>query len=339
MRVKTGTLTVALMVGLAMVAAATGTSESDGSRQAVGVVKVALDAPPDPETSGAYVWASTFVEYLETNGVETSVYQRDALGGEEEKLDQVRQALLEVSMSDVAMVGELEKMIFGFTQPYMFQSLEHLDRTVANSDLMQRINDSIATEGVRVLALVSPGAATGIANTKRTIRTPADLEGLRIRAKDGMQAQFIQAWGANTVVVPWGEIYNALQTGVADGYMNPAIVPIMFKHEEILTHFSDIAFGVPLRLAICSEEWYQSLPEEYRHIVDDAVDEANAANREWTARIGSQGLDKLREAGIQVYDNSPEEISQFARVVQPLYSQTLGEETAELFLEASRANQ
>ncbi len=301
-------------------------------------VKIALDAPPNPETSGTFVWANTFGEFIKSRGLSISVYQRGALGGEDEKLDQVRQGLLEVSMSDVAMIGGLDKTIFGFTQPYMFKSLEHLDRAIANSDLMDRINRSINPKGVRLLALVSSGTPGGLANTKKVIKSPDDIPGLRIRAKDGMQAQFIEAWGANTVIVPWGEIYNALQTGVADGYLNSPVVPLMFKHEEILKYFSDIAFNIPLRAAICSEDWYQGLSGSDRKAVEEAVVAATWANRQWTTRISAKALDNLKAAGVTVYDNSDAEIRLFSERVKKLYAKTLGEQTAKRFLDAAAAS-
>ncbi len=305
----------------------------------IGEIKVALDSPPDLDKSGTYVWANAFIEHIKAEGVEPKIFQRDALGGEEEKLDQVSQGLLEVSMSDLAMVGSLDKMVFGFAQPYMFKSLAHLDRTLENSDLMDRLNASISKKGVRLLALVSAGSPGGIANTKKPIRTPADLKGIRLRAKDGMQAEFIKAMGASTVVVPWSEIYNALQTGVADGYINPAVVPLMFKHEEILKYYSDIRFSVSLRVAICSEDWYQGLSDESRELIDKAVEAGNAANRDWEGRISDKALEDLEAAGIEVYDSTDEDISMFSDLVKPVYQQTIGKELADEFLQAAQANQ
>ena len=55
-----------------------------------------------------------------------------------------------------------------------------------------------------------------------------------MRATDKIQAEYLKAWGASTVIIPWPEIYNSLQTGVADGYLNPAIVPTLFKHTEVI---------------------------------------------------------------------------------------------------------
>lgn len=301
-------------------------------------IKIALDSPPDIEKSGTYVWAKTFGDQLQANGLKVKEFPRDALGGEEEKLDQVSQGLLEISMSDLAKAGQLNPTIFGFNLPFMFDSTPHLDKVIAKTDLLAKVNDGTTKKGVRVLALVTVGGFSGLANTKRPVKIPDDLKGLRIRAMDKSQALYLEAWGANTVVVPWAEIYNALQTGVADGYLNPAIVPILFKHTEVLKYYSDIKFGAPLRLAICSETWYQGLKQKDRAIVNDAVAKANTANRTWQVNVEKTGLDQLKGTGMKVHLSTPEERLQFAKLVKPVYSKVVSEEIAKAFIAASDAN-
>lgn len=302
------------------------------------VIKIALDSPPDLENSGTYVWAKTFGDQLKTNGLTVKEFPRDALGAEEEKLDQVTQGLLEVSMSDLAKAAQLEPSIFGFHLPYMFDSQEHMDRVVQKTDLFKKVNEATTKKGVRVLALVSTGSFSGLANTKRPVKTPDDLKGLRIRAMDKNQVQYIEAWGANTVIVPWAEIYNALQTGIADGYLNSAVVPVLFKHTEVIKYFSDIQYAAALRIAICSEEWYKKLSPADRKIVDEAVIKATAANRAWQAQIDKKGLQDLEKAGVTVTRNTPEQRALFAKPARTVYEKVVGREVAEAFVKASDAN-
>jgi TRAP-type C4-dicarboxylate transport system substrate-binding protein len=301
-------------------------------------VKIALDSPPDLEKSGTYVWAKAFGDHLKANGMAVKEFPRDALGAEEEKLDQVTQGLLEVSMSDLSKAGQLEPSIFGFNLPYIFDSIEHMDRTIQKSELFKKVNEGTTKKGVRVLSLAAVGGFSGLANTKKPINMPEDLKGLRIRAMDKSQAQYIEAWGANTVIVPWAEIYNALQTGIADGYLNAAVVPLLFKHTEVLKHYSDLRYAAPLRLAICSEDWYGKLPADQRKIVDDAAAKATAANRAWQIQIDKTGLEDLEKAGTKVTRNTPEQRAQFARLARTVYEKIVGREVAEAFVKASDAN-
>jgi TRAP-type transport system periplasmic protein len=303
-----------------------------------GEIKIALDSPQDLETSGTYVWSHAFSEHLNSKGMKTRFFQRDALGGEEEKLDQICSGLLEVSNSDLSKAGQLDPTIFGFYLPYLVDSLEHLDRVMENTDLMDRINAGLTKKGARLLALIPVGGFSGIANTKKPVKTPEDMKGLRLRGMDSKQAMWIEAWGGNSVVVPWAEIYNSLMTGVADGYFNPAIVPVMFKHTEVIKHFSDAKIMAPMRVALASEDWYSGLSGEERAVVEEAVDKANKANRVWQRKVEASGLDAIRETGVEVTLMTDEDRELFAQAVRPLYKDLVPEDVAEVFLSAVEAH-
>ncbi len=308
------------------------------SSMAGGEIKLALDCPPDADKCGTYYWSKTFADYLESNGAKVKLYPRDALGGEAEKLDQVSQGLLEISNSDLAKAGSLDPTIFGFYLPFLFENMSHFFRTVEKTDLLAKINEGVTKRGVRVLALIPVGAMSGIATTKKFIKTPADFKGIRMRALDKKQASWLEIWGANAVVIPWAEIYNALQTGVADGYMNPAFVPIMFKHTEVLKYYSDAGLAPSLRVAICSEDWYQELNPQDRALVDEGVTRANAAIQVWAKNAEAQGLDDLKKAGMQVYVNTSADKARFAELIRPKYSEIVDEKIAKIFIQAAEEN-
>jgi len=298
-------------------------------------IKIALDSPPDPEQSGTYVWAKVFGDHLTTHGLKTTEFPRDALGGEEEKLDQVSQGLLEVSMSDLAKAAQIEPFLFGFHLPYIFDSVAHMDKVLEKTDLMKRINEGTTKKGVRVLALALVGDFGGLANTKRPVRVPADLKGLRIRAMDKAQTEYLQAWGASTVVIPWAEIYNSLQTGVADGYLNAAIVPVLFKHTDVIKHYSDIKYGASIRIAICSEKWFSRLSDKDGKIVREAIGKADAANRAWQLKVSKTGLETLEKTGVKIVRSTPQERTEFAKLVRPVYPRVVGPAVAEQFVKAA----
>jgi len=298
-------------------------------------IKLALDSPPDENMSGTYFWSKTFSDYLNSNGLSVKLYPRDALGGEDEKLDQVSQGLLEMSNSDLSKAGSLDPTIFGFYLPFLFKDMNHFFRTMNGTDLLTKINAGLTKRGVRALAVVPLGSMAGIATTKKFIKTPADFAGVRMRALDKKQASWLELWGANAVVIPWAEIYNALQTGIADGYINPAFVPIMFKHTEVLKYFSAVKAAPSLRVTICSEDWYQGLSAKDRAVVDAGTAKANAAIQEWTKKAEAGGLDSLRDAGMQVYVNTPAEQAQFAEMIRPVYEKTVGPDIAKMFVEAA----
>lgn len=285
-------------------------------------VKVALDSPPDLEGSGSYVWAHTFVEYLKEHGIEAEEYQRGALGGDDELFDQVSQGLLEVSMSPLAIPASIDDLIFGLRLPYFFDGMEQVDRALQEGGMLEKINAELTPSGVRVLAVDTVGQGVGIFNTKHPVTTMADMSDLRMRALDESQIELFKAWGTTGTIVSWAEVPNALQTGVADGYLNPPIVPLLFGHTDFIKYFTNADITPSLRIAIASEDWYSGLSVEDRKTVDAAVEAANKANRDWLAGQGGV-FDKLKAAGVEITELSPEARAEFEKASQTTYDSGL----------------
>jgi len=295
-------------------------------------IKIALDCPPDANKCGSYRWSKTFGDYLESEGLKVTYYQKGTLGDESERLDQVSQDLLEISNSAIAKPGSLDPTILGFRLPFLISDIDHFYRIVNNSDLMEKINAGVTPEHVRVLAVVPLGAFHGFATTNKLIKTPADFKNVRMRALDGAQAKWLELWGANAVIVPWAEIYTSLQTGICDGYMNPPSVPTLFKHTEVIKYFAVTNLAPSLRSIIASEDWYQGLSKKERTIIDTGVNKANESVHEWANKSSEETLQELRDAGVEVYKNSPEEREAFASLIRPNYENIVEPEVAKLFI-------
>ncbi|MEM9009857.1 MAG: TRAP transporter substrate-binding protein [Pseudomonadota bacterium] len=302
---------------------------------ALAEVKIAHDFPPNEEDSGGYVWAKAFEDHLNANGMEAVGYARNALGEEAERLDQVSQGLLEISMSDVKSAGQLDKLIYGVYLPFLFEDAAGFDRAIEENGLLDRINEGTTPEGVRVLGFQALGLPSGIFNTKQPVATLEDIGALRMRALDETQIALYESWGSTGTMVSWSEVPNALQTGVADGYLNPPIVPLLFGHTDFITHFTDARITPAMRIIIASEDWYQGLSDEERGTVDEGVRLATAANREWLAGRTTV-LDDLKAAGIEVLELSDEARASFIEASESVYEDgVLTPDQVQLWLDAA----
>lgn len=284
-------------------------------------IKIALDSPPDMEKSGTYVWAHTFSEYLNASGMKAEEYERNSLGEEAERLDQVSQGLLEISMSDAKSVGTLDGTIFGASMPYFFDDIAQLDAALTDGGMLDMINAGVTPKGVRVLDLVMTGTPSGIFTTKVPIRKFEDIQGVRMRALDEVQINTFEQWGSKGTIVSWSEVPNALQTGVAGGYINPAFVPLTYGHTAFIKYFTNAKLSASVRVALASEDWYQSLSDEERATVHEAVALAHAANRK-LASDDAPVLKELEEAGIEVIELSAEDRAKFREASHAIYQST-----------------
>ena len=103
---------------------------------------------------------------------------------------------------------------FGATlMPGLVRSHDRAQR-MNDSKFMKEIRDKIEQAGVIVLS--DAWLAGAIASKRQCIRTPADIKGQKLRSAGPTFAAMWQAAGASIVSIPSNEVYNALQTGVAD---------------------------------------------------------------------------------------------------------------------------
>ena len=221
-------------------------------------------------------------------------------------------------MSPLAITASMDDLIYGLRLPYFFNGIEQVDKALYDGGMLAKINEKLASNGVRVLGVDAVGQGVGIFNTKHPVATMADMSDLRMRALDESQIALFKAWGSTGTIVSWAEVPNALQTGVADGYLNPPIVPLLFGHTDFIKYFTDADITPSLRVAIASEDWYSGLSDADRKTVDDAVEAANKANRDWLANQGGV-YDKLKAAGVEITELTPEARAEFEKASQTTY--------------------
>jgi TRAP-type C4-dicarboxylate transport system substrate-binding protein len=286
-------------------------------------VKIALDSKPDLDTSGSYNWAHTFGKALTAAGMEVREMPRGSVGNEAEKFDQISTGLLEVSLSDVRAVAQVDPFIYGVRLPYIFDDIAHMDRALEAGKVFDRVNAKLAEQDAVLLSLAPLGPSSGVITTNAVVRSPADMSELRMRALDDAQIAMYQAWGSSGTIVPWGEVPAGLQTGVIDGYLNSPFVPVMFGQTDFVKNFSDAGVIIPLRAVIVSKMWYDGLSDADRGAVDAAVEAADAAVRVWQAEASVRGLTALEEKGVTVQRLSAEERAVFREASKPVYDSGL----------------
>ena len=92
-------------------------------------------------------------------------------------------------------------------------------------------------------------------NSKRTINTPADLKGMKVRViQSDLFLDMVNALGANATPMPPGEVYSALQTGVVDGAENNWPSYDSFRHFEVAKFYSLTEHSMSPEVLVMPEE-------------------------------------------------------------------------------------
>ena len=179
--------------------------------------------------------------------------------------------------------------------------------------------DEIGSEfpGTRPVALWTSEPNIMIMRDK-VVRTPADLQGLKIRVAGATAGKVAEALGATPVQMPINQVYNALQTGLIDGVFTGSSTLNDFKLDEVANAFT---LGAPLgRLAffaVMGDVSYDKLSADAKAAIDasDSCALGNNAETAWNA-TGKAGVERARGDSKNTFvDLSADEAQAFADAV------------------------
>ncbi len=249
----------------------------------------------------------------ESNGRLTlEVYPNAQLGDLESLAEQTARGV--VQMSAGLSAGHLASFfpdIQILEMPYTFPSTE-VGRMVLDGPFGQELSDALAAEsGMRILAYL-PSAFRNFSNSVHPIKSPADMEGLKIRVQPiPVHLEIVKALGASATPIAWGELYNALQTGVVDGQENAPYTMLLANLHEVQKFYTLDHHLLNMPMVVINEEYFQSLSPEDQAIFKSAARQATFAMLGIIQAKESQDLRTIADAGVEIYQPTAEEFQQF----------------------------
>ncbi|MBM4024772.1 MAG: TRAP transporter substrate-binding protein [Planctomycetes bacterium] len=253
------------------------------------------------------------------------IFPNEQLGNEKECIEALQLGYLAMTKTSSApMEGFVPQMrVFGI--PYLFRDAEHFWK-VCNGPSGKKLLLAGESKRLRGLCYYDAGARSFYA--KRPIEKPADLTGLKIRVQNSiMSIKMVQAMGGSPTPIPWGELYTALDQGVVDGAENNAPSFRTSRHYEVCGYYSlDEHTRLPDVLVISTRVWNHLTPEQQR-ILQEAVDESVAYQRQLWAEAEEADLKTVQEAGAKIVRP---DLAPFRASVQTVWKEFEGTEIGDL---------
>ena len=189
------------------------------------------------------------------------------------------------------------------TSAYLFRDAEHMTKTFKSDVGKEFIKMAKDQLGIQIITPVYFGSRSVNLKPDKTIKTPADMAGIKLRMPPGEFWQFLgESLGANPTPVAYAELYTALQTGTVDGQDNPVVASKLMKFDEVTTQFvltrHVIAYDV---MSIRSKIWDAMKPEQqakFQAAADKAMDENTARFNKQEAEV----LEYFKKEGKKVYE-------------------------------------
>ena len=279
-----------------------------------------------PDGNPRYVSMEKFAADVaeKTNGhVTVEVFGNGQLGTEKEMLEQVVQGVTQ------GMRGgqfDFSPRLLMFTLPFLANNRAEVT-ALLHSDLAKKVSAEAAeTTGTVIINLCDAGGYRQFSNNTRPITKPEDLKGLKMRT-NGMKTidMTFQAMGANTVSVPYADLYMGLKTSIADGQENPWVNVECMKFYEVQKYFTQVNYQFHPDPFYVNAEWWNSLPEEFRTILSECATEMGEYNDQLIDQNSDAAKQVVIDAGCEVYIPTAEELAAFQEACQPVYAQAVAE--------------
>ena len=189
-----------------------------------------------------------------------------------------------------------EFKVFGL--PYLFRDEAHKTAVLAGP-IGQEILAAPQSKFMRGLCYYDSGSRSFY--TKRPVRSPDDLKGMKIRVQESPMAfALIRAFGASATPISFGELYTALQQGVVDGAENNPPSFHLARHYEVCKFYSlDEHTSVP-DVVIIGTHFWNSLTKQQQQWMQEAADESAVFQQKLWSASTAESLAAVVQAGVEI---------------------------------------
>lgn len=285
-----------------------------------------------PKNSGYGIGAEMFnkkLGELSKGTLSINQYPGAQLGTEAQTLQKVQTGDIDFVMLSTANASTAQPESGVFSIHFIFRDEAHAIKVLGDPAVIAAMKELYAAKmkGAHMLGLGSQGLRHMYG--KKAVEKVADIKGLKVRVQATVtEDTLFPAYGAQVVHMPFGEVYTSLQTGVADGQMNPIPIIAFAKFDEVQKYLSITNHVITPYFWLINAKFYAGLTADEKKLVDGAAEVAVEAGRGISRIIEASTEKGLPKLGKKMTINAvpPAELKKFAAVAQPAVRKVIEEQ-------------
>lgn len=310
-------LILSLLCAVLLTACGTTTEKSSGSGAGSAEITIRLaDIQPGdyPTVDGDKKFAELVKE--KTNGrINIEVYPGGTLGDENSVVSQVQSGgTVDMTRVSSAALASFNPKMGLFALPYLFKDLNQ-EWAFLNSAKGQEMLKDLQSSNMMGLAYYDSGARSFY--SRKPLTKLADLQGQKIRVQQSaITLDMVTALGANPIVMPYGDVFGALQTGTIDAAENNMPSFDSASHYTVATNLIlDGHQRVPEVLLISLTLWNKLSPDDQKTLQDAATASVDTERAAWD-KYDEKSTAKIKAAGVTI--TSVDNIADWQAAVKPV---------------------
>jgi len=277
-----------------------------------------------PWGKGAQIWIDLVRERTQGR-INMKLYPGVSLinGDQTREFSAIRQGVIDLAVGSTINWSPQVKELNLFSLPFLARDHAGLD-ALTQGEVGKRILQIVEKAGVVPLAWGENGFRE-VTNSRREIRTPGDMKGLKFRVVGSpIFNDTFTALGANPTQMSWADAQPALASGAVEGQENPLHIFTAAKLHTLAQKYVTMWDYVadPLIYVANRDVWNAWTPAD-RDIVRAAALEAGKQEIA-IARKGLSGNDmsmlkEVEALGVKVTQLTDAEKQAFEKAIQPVY--------------------
>ncbi|MCV2403739.1 TRAP transporter substrate-binding protein DctP [Marinomonas sp. C2222] len=278
----------------------------------------------DEDYDGLVVFKD-FVESRSNGKIAVDIYMGTQLcGNGVECLEALEYGSIDVYISTSGGASAMYPYVQVLDLPYVLRD-DRIAEEVLTGDFTRELRKQILEDSgntVRLMTIGNTGGWRNFANTKRTVKSPDDLSGLKIRTVvSDLPQELVRSLGASPTPIPWGDLFTSFQTGVVEGSKN-GITDIMgMKFTDAgLKYVTLDGHAYMSALWYMNNDTFMDMDEDLRRVVVDGFSALQQATFASPKRKSIAAYDAFSEAGGDLYVPTPAQKAEFAAAATPVYS-------------------
>ena len=282
-----------------------------------------------PWGKGGEIWIDLVKQ--RTNGrINIKMYPGVSLvqGDQTREFTAIRQGIIDMAIGSTINWSPQVKELNLFSLPFLMPDYRAID-ALTQGPVGKELFGILEKQGVVPLAWGENGYRE-LTNSKREVRKPDDLKGMKIRVVGSpLFLDTFRALGANPTQMSWADAQPAFASGAVDGQENPMSIFTAAKLHNVgqknVTMWGYVAD--PLIFVVNKEVWESWTPADREIVRQAAIDAGKqeiAIARKGLDEPGQPLLKDIEGMGVKIARLSPAERNEFITATRRVYAQWKG---------------
>ncbi|HZS81597.1 MAG TPA: TRAP transporter substrate-binding protein [Stellaceae bacterium] len=224
------------------------------------------------------------------------------LGGEKEAIEQAQVGAIQLARVSVGPLGPVIDDLNVFNLPFLFRSTAHMEKVI-DGPIGQELLDKVTNNpkaGLVGLCWMDAGARN-MYDTKKPIKSIADLKGLKVRVMGNpMFVDMMNDLGGNGIAMGYDQVFSALQTGVIDGAENNPPSFYFDNHYQVAKYYTLTEHLIVPEMLVFSKKTWTTLSKADQDLLVKFSREAQLEERALWNKKEEDAMAKMKAAGIQI---------------------------------------